>query len=373
MDCFADPLGGVADGPWDELAGDRFYSSAFWLRIVALEPGATSGAVHVELPGGGRAAVPVAAIPDASGQENPHLRWPQLLTERGLPGPSGPGLLVGQRRGYLAHLLATPGADPVRAAAALLDAVRALPYPSQVALYLTTPDVLALREAGVRTAPVALAADALTEIPPGGWEDWVASGSKHQRSRMRSEMRRFAAAGYRVEHRFLPEAYAEVGRLAARTEQRYGIDADPDAYVEGFRRQAELAGARGEVLLCSVGDEPPVGCCFYYRDGDTVYVRAVGFDYERLRDAAEYFVLAGYLPGQLPGVRWLHSGIGSPEAKALRMAQLRPLWLLDLSENSPLLGRDHDVLAHNAAFRTGLAELSPVVADALTADWKPFC
>ena len=37
------------------------------------------------------------------------------------------------------------------------------------------------------------------------------------------------------------------------------------------------------------------------------------------------------------GLRWVHPGIESPDAKALRGAQLRPLWLLDLSEDSVLL------------------------------------
>jgi hypothetical protein len=378
VDFFADPLGGLADEQWDELASDRFYSSAFWLRLVALEPGATSGGIHVPLAGGGRAAVPAAAVADADELPNPHLRWTQLLAERGLPNPPPGGLLIGQRRGYLAHLLRTPGADPAAAAAGLLDAVRSVPLPAgggaRVALYLTTPDVLALRAAGVRTMPVALAADAWIEIPHGGWDAWLASHSMNMRRRVRKEARQFENAGYQVVRRPLPEVYAEVGRLTARTEQRYGIPADPDAYVEGFRKHAELAGDRAEVLLCAVGDEPPVGCVLFVRDGDTVYLRAAGFDYDRLRGVGEYFNLAYYTPARFAGVRWLHAGIGTPDGKALRGAELRALWLLDLTADSPLLGRDDAVLAHNSDFRARLAELSPVVAGALVEpDWKPFC
>lgn len=378
MDYFADPLGGLTDAEWDALAGDRFYSSAFWLRLVALEPGATSGGVHVNLAGGARAAVPVAAVTNTGELANPHLRWPELLGERGLPSPPAHGLLVGQRRGYLAHLLHTPGTDPVAAAAELLAAVRSLPLDSgdgaRVALYLTTPDVLALRAAGVRTLPVALAADAWIEIPPGGWDAWLASLSKKRRRRAREEVRDFEAAGYRVEHRPLPDAYTEVGRLTSRTEQRYGIPADPADYIEAFRRHAELAGDRAEVLLCAVDDEPPVGCLLYMHEGDTVYVRAVGFDYERLRGVGEYFNLTYYIPARFPGVRRLHMGMGTPDAKALRGADLRALWLLDLSADSPLHGRDAEVLAHNSAFRDQLAALSPAVAGALVdEDWKPFC
>jgi len=233
--------------------------------------------------------------------------------------------------------------------------------------------VLALRAAGVRTMPVALAADAWIGIPPGGWDAWLASRSPKLRRRVRLETRAFEAAGYRIERRPLPEVYAEVGRLTAHTERRYGIPADQDAYIEAFRKHAELAGDRAEVLLCAVGDEPPVGCVLYVREGDTVYLRAAGFDYDRLRGVGEYFNLTYYTTARLPGVRWLHAGIGTPDGKALRGAELRALWLLDLSEDSPLLGRDDEVLAHNAAFHSRLADLSPAVAKALVErDWKPF-
>lgn len=383
-DYFTDPLGGLTDAEWDETAEGRFYSSAFWLRLVALEAGAISGGLHVPLPGGGRAAVPVAAT-EPDGMSNPHLRWHDLLTEKGLPSPSAGGVLVSQRRGYLADLLATPGADRAGAAAALLEAVRALPDPhgpsgepsgpARVAMYFGTQDVLALRAAGVKALPVVLTADASLEIPEGGWDEWLRTmGSRHRRQRVRSEVRKFEQAGYRVEHRVLRDCYADVGRLAARTEQRYGIDGSAEAYIEAFRKHADLAGDRAEVLLCSVDGEPPVGCCFYVRDKDTVYLRAVGFEYEQLRGAAEYFNLAYYIPARMPGVRRLHAGIATPGGKALRGAVLEPLWLLDLTPDSPLEGHEAAIRAHNAAFLKDLEGDSGAVAAAVsTEEWQDLC
>jgi hypothetical protein len=372
-DWFADPLGGLGDAAWDELAGDRFYSSAFWLRVCDLEGGGVAGGVHGALSGGGHAAVPVLAVGD---NPHPNVRWADLLAARGLPSPPSRGLLVGHRRGYLAHLLATPRADPVEAAAVVLAAVRrARPpvpdAPARVALYLTTPDVQAWRAAGVRAVPVALAADAQIEIPDGGRETWLRSLGPHRARRVRSEARRFERAGYRVEHRALGESYADVARLAFRTEQRHRGASDPAPYLTGFRRQGEMAGARAEVLLCSTAEGRPVGCCLFYRHRGTVYLRAVGFDYEGLAGAFEYPTLAYYLPAGLPGVRRLHAGIESPEAKALRGARLRPLWLLDLSERSPLEECADEVRAHNAAYRERLAAIAPTVAAAMhREDWE---
>ncbi|AGP59503.1 GNAT family N-acetyltransferase [Streptomyces rapamycinicus] len=378
-DTFADAIGGLGDTEWDRLADGRFYSSALWLRQCAfLEPGSVSGGLHVETPGGGRAAIPVAAVTD---EANPQLRWHDLLTARGLPAPEPGGLLIGQRRGYLAHLLTGEGTDRTEAAAAVLDAVRALRSPlhedskiARVAMYLTTEDVRALRAAGVRTAPVALSTDAWIGIPPGGYHAWLESLSAHRARRIRSEVRKFERAGYEVEHRTLADCWQDVARLLARSLLRYGRTVDVAPIAESFREQGELAGSRAEVVLCSRAGEPPVGFCLYYRCGDTVYLRALGFDHDQLVSAAEYFNLTYYTQVRLPGVRWLHAGTETAEGKALRGATLRPLWLLDLSEDSPLAGYDEEIREHNRAMLDRLRDSSPAISDALEYElWKPYC
>lgn len=368
-DYFTDPLGGLSEQDWDDLAGPHFYSSTLWSRLCALAPGATPGGLHVDLPGGGRAAVPIAAVHDES---NPHSRWTDQLTKRDLPAPPPNGILVGQRRGYLTHLLTTANRD--EAAKHLLAALRELKADACVAMFLTTPDVLLLRDAGVSAMPVALTTDAWIEIPPGGWDAWLDSLSSHRARRIRGEARRFERAGYQVQHQTLREAYPDVARLLARTEARYGREVDVDALTRSFRNQGALAGDRAEVLLCGRETGPALGFCLYYRWHDTVFLRAVGFDYENLDGAGEYFNLTYYLPARLPGVRWLHAGIESPEAKAARGASLRPLWLLDLAEDSVLNGHDAKVRRHNHAFLDHLRNSSPLVAGALDEPlWAEFC
>ncbi|MFJ9036725.1 GNAT family N-acetyltransferase [Streptomyces sp. NPDC102406] len=377
-DTFADAIGGLGDTEWNRLADDRFYSSALWLRVCALDPGGVSGAVHVTTPAGDRAAVPVAAVTD---EPTPDLRWHDMLTARGLPAPEPGGLLIGQRRGYLAHLLTSDGADRVEAAAEVVDAVRAVRSPlhagakfARVAMYLTTADVTTLRAAGVRTTPVALKTDAWIEIPPGGFPAWLDSLSAHRARRIRSEIRKFERAGYVLEHRTLTESWQDVARLLARSFLRYGRAVDVAPMAESFRRQGELAGARAQVVLCSRSGEEPVGFCMYYRCGDTVYLRALGLDHERLVSAAEYFNLTYYMAARLPGVRRLHAGTETAEGKALRGATLRPLWLLDLTEDSPLAGYDDEIRAHNRALLTRLRDSSPAISGALEYElWEPYC
>jgi hypothetical protein len=377
-DTFTDAIGGLGDDEWDRLADGRFYSSALWLRVCALDPGSISGGLHVATPGGGRAAVPVAAVTD---EPTPDLRWHDMLAARGLPAPEPGGLLVGQRRGYLAHLLTEEGTDRTEGAAAVLDGVRALRSPlhdesaiARVAMYLTTEDVATFRAAGVRTVPVALKTDAWIDVPAGGYPAWLDSLSAHRARRIRSEVRKFEQAGYELTHRTLAECWRDVARLLACSLRRYGRTVEVAPMAESFRRQAELAGSRAHVVLCARDGEPPVGFCLYYRCGDTVYLRGLGLDHDRLVSAAEYFNLTYYMAVRLPGVRRLHAGTETAAGKALRGATLRPLWLLDLADDSPLAGHDEQIRAHNRALFTSLRDSSPAVAGALDHElWQPYC
>ncbi len=97
-------------------------------------------------------------------------------------------------------------------------------------------------------------------------------------------------------------------------------------------------------------DRWPFGFCLYYVWGDTLFLRWGGLDYPRLVGAAEYFNVMYYSQVALApelGVRWIHAGIKSPDAKALRGAELRPLWLVDLAEDSPLAQERDAVRRHN--------------------------
>jgi len=379
---FADPLGGLSDATWDAMAGDRFYSSSLWLRLCELAGGSVSGAVHIGLPSGGQAGMPIAMVED---EPNPHLRWHDLLYSRDLPAPRPGGLLVGQRRGYLGHVLSTPDADSDEAATAVLEAVRSVRAPAgnprhsgrpdlnRVAMYLTTPDVLALRAAGVSAVPVVLKTDAWIGIPPGGWDAWLDALGSHRARRVRNEVRRFERAGYHVEQRSLRDCASDVGRLLACTEAKYGRNVDPAQLTRSFAAQGELAGDDAQVLLCRPLDCPAVGFCLFYRRGDTVYLRAIGFDYEQLRSAAEYFNLVYYIPARWPGVRWLHAGTETPVGKSLRGATLAPLWLLDLTEHSIHIDAGASIREHNLKYFNSLASSSSAVSRALDqSQWDHF-
>lgn len=388
---FGDATGGLKDQEWDALTGDLLYSSRDWLSFCATDVGgrATVGAVHARDRDGALTAVPVTALED---EPNSFYQWHTQMTDRGLPAPGAAGLLLGQRRGYQTNLLRSSDSREATVAE-LLAQVRdvhrdlagsgLLTTPPVdplgcVALFLGTGDVLSLRSAGVSVMPVLLAADAWMPIPASGWTEWLQSlPSKGRRDSVKQEVKAFSCAGYEVVRKELGRCYEQAAELLACTQKRYGHPYDLGVLTESFRRQAAAMGPAAQVLFCARSGEAPVGFCLFYIQGDTLFVRAVGFDYERLRGAAEYFNLAYYETVRLAaehGLRWVHPGIESSDAKALRGARIRPLWLLDLAEDSVLLDSSAEIRAHNADRFARLGDTSSAVAKALERDlFAPFC
>ncbi|MFC4008209.1 GNAT family N-acetyltransferase [Nonomuraea purpurea] len=347
------------------MTSNVFYSSRHWLHFCADMSGAPSGAVSAALPGGGASALPVSRV---EGIANTFYDWRAILGKEGLPGPPPSGLLVGPQRGYQTHLLSTPGAKPADAAAGVRGVLEDVDL-TVMAMFLNSHDTAALKESGVHALPLLLNADAWLHIPGGGWEAWLSSLGKRRREMVRREVRRFAEAGYEITDAPLSAWIDSAARLLASTEAKYGHHNHAASYVRLLTGQVKHLGTAGRVIICAPPHEAPVGYALYYIHGDTLFIRSAGFDYPRLRNAAEYFNVVFYLPIKQAieaGVSWVHAGIESTEAKAFRGAQLRPLWLLDLSRRSVLEDQADAIRSANTRILSTILK-SPFLAKA----WNP--
>lgn len=380
MNSFVTATGGTPPGGWDRLVGPHMYASSNWLSFCHADAPGRVGAVHTGSADRPQAAMPVTAVESMG---NSFYQWHELLTARGLPSPGPRGLMAGQHWGYHTELLHDPALSHDEAAAALLPELRRLaadpatrelagakgqdPVPC-LAMYLGDRTVGAFQRAGVTAPPVLLQLEAWIPVPDGGWEGYLDSLGYKRSVRVRRDRRRFEEAGYRVEHLTLDECCAEAGHLLACTQRRYGHAADAKVLTESFEDQARAMRGRTEVFLARTAEGRPIGFCLYYVWGDSLYLRAAGFDYEALAGAAEYFNVVYYLPlehASERGVRRVHAGIEASEAKALRGGQLHGLWLLDLGEDSVLNGWDEQVAAANARTLRTLVGDSKTVAGAL--------
>jgi hypothetical protein len=336
---------------WDELAGRNFYSSANWLDFCATEYGAVVDAVVAA--GNGTAAevaVPLFSGADVAGSP---YDWNAQLASRSLPTLANGGLLVGPREGYQTQLLrATPRPTP-GAVSQLLTELRARAEEQAcVAMYLNTEDVRLFRAAGVPAPAVLLECDAWLPVPDGGFDTWLAGLRAKRRISVRREVAAFTSAGYQIQHLPLRECSTAIAPLAVCTETKYGHDYVLAEDLATFRNHEKCLGDAAMVALCTL-DDIPVGFCLYYVWRDAIFLRWTGFDYPRLRNAYEYFNLLYYEQLRWAAerkIRWIHAGIKATKGKVLRGAIIRPLWLLDLAANSPLVGAERAVHDHNAAF-----------------------
>lgn len=338
-------LGGLSPATWDQVAGPHFYSTSAWLGYCSAETGTPGEAAVVR---DGDRVVCAAPIRELSGLPAwSRYRWNEHLTEFGLPQLPDKGKLVGPPEGFQTHFLGPKDDESVKR---LVEEIRKADEVS-VAMYLTTEDVLAARRAGVTSEPVLLDADGWVAVPEDGWQGWLASLPKKRRRSARHEDLLFRDAGYEIVHLPLAECVEQLGLPAAATLRKYGHYTTPETELVSLRRTVEHLGDSARVAVCQLRAGEPLGFCIYYVRGDTIFIRWVGFDYDRLVGAAEYFHLVFYdHVKRAPelGVRWIHVGVTSPEAKALHGAELRPLWLLDLSADSVLSAVPDQVRSHNA-------------------------
>jgi uncharacterized protein len=363
---------GLTAGEWDRLAGRHFYSTSRWLSYCSNDIGVPGSAV-VSYAGDDPAwAVPVrelAKVPFWS-----RYRWNDHLTEHGLPLLAPEGVLIGPSEGFQTHFLCAAPDRPVDSLARLIAEVRDRCGRGQscVAMYLTTEDVMAARAAGVLAEPVLLDVDAWIPVPDGGWPAWLDSLPSKRRRRIRHEDRAFAAAGYHVDHLPLAQVCDRIGAASAATLGKHGYETTPESEAAALRRVAENMGDAARVAVCHFGDGDPVGFCVYYLWADVCFGRWAGFDYTRLAGAEEYFNLCYYTQVKRApetGIRWIHAGATAQAAKALRGAELRPLWMLDLTEGSPLERSAGEVRRHNLRMHAQFAQ-DPRIAPRLRQfDW----
>ena len=347
---------------WDELASGRsFYVSADWLRFADTDGVARSRYLGLAAADGGRL---VAALSShwAPGEADADYVAARAL---GLPQVDDGVLTLGGRRGFLSGTLVAPTADHSTTAGHLAELIRhatetantpggtdAANTPSGTDKahtrggtdpahtsgtawwwpYLTSSDADLVLAAGRRLGSPGVhlvGADCVIDVAGTSIDDHVAAlPTRQRRTNFRREAKRFRDSGLEIRRVDLAECRTDLGRLLAAVQRKYGHPQSADEMRARLSRQGEHLAARAVVFGCFAGDVM-VGAALAYRWGDELVLRAVGFDYERLPGADEYAQLAVHAPLRYcyeRGVRRLHLGTASYEAKYRRGARPRPLW-----------------------------------------------
>ena len=320
---------------WDHLAAGRsFYVAADWLRFADTDRLARSQ--YLGLSDGGRlvAALSCHWAPAEIDAAYVAARSLELPSEAPSVGDSAPTL--GGRRGFLSGVLIAPDTENSSAAENIAELIRRTKSASKWWWpYLLSADVDVVIAAGSKLGGPAdlgvylLAADCVIDVVGETVNDHVvALPTRQRRTNFRREEKRFADSGLEIRRVSLDEHWPRLGSLLAAVQQKYGHNQSASEMGTRLRRQWEHLGSRALVFACFDGDVI-VGFALAYQWGVELVLRAVGFDYGKLRGADEYAQLAVHAPLRYcysRGLRRLHLGTASHEAKCRRGARLRPLW-----------------------------------------------
>ena len=312
---------------WDAMAGrTSFYLGTRWLAFQRMleSPGQVH---HVCVRSGDRlvAAVPVFVLDRPSRADyDPRNLFPDVHLPAGEPVT-----LIGGTNGYLSAPLGAGGDSP----ALLLDAVDRIveEHSGGFGWWLYTPsETAAILAARAGVVPrLHEFGECVIELAGNGFDDYLRSLSRSRREAVRRDLRGFAAAGLSLERTRLSTCYELCGSLLVQTMRKYGRDVTADDMVAWLEKLSRASGDTGRVYLCRDGRGQVIGFSLGFSEGDTDYMRASGFDYERAPHVGEYFQLLFYQPARdayARGATALHVGSGSARAKARHGARVRPLW-----------------------------------------------
>jgi uncharacterized protein len=324
----------VDAGSWNELSGAAsIYLSHAWLRHVERTSGAEC-AYLVVLDAEGTL---LGALPTYTAAEsNSNYRTDLILDGR----LSGRHLLAGSCRGYDNDLLVHPSLtddEQDLVLGMLIDAAERraadLGCDDVLFLYLSTEAAARLRRVRAESCPLLLNLDTVLPVQGESIDDYLAALGGRRAYAVRKDMRVFDAAGYTTAIEPLSECWHEAGPLAANVQNRHGKHETVEEARTSLRSQADALDSAG-LAFTARREGKLVALAVHYAWRDKLYGRFVGFDYEALTDAREYFTLYYYLPlrwAYRNGATTLHWGMGSYSAKFRRGARPNPLWAASLT------------------------------------------
>jgi uncharacterized protein len=340
-------------GFWSSFhQGAGVYQSRPWLEFV--QQSAAPAVTYLAATENGQALglMPVYPEPGAPGSG-------YGLTElAGVGSVPETALLCGNRRAYRNEML--PAAPPAggqpgpevlgtltRAAAATSTAASP---PALIFPYVSQECASMLCQAVPDAVPLLCRLDANIRLHGRSFDEYVHDLGQKKASRVRREMRLFERAGYTVGNERLADCWYEAGPL---------------------RRQAELLAGH-DVVFTARRTGRLVALALHYEWNGTLASRVVGFDYDNLAGAMEYFNLNFYQPLEYACARGLSQillGTGSEHAKQQRGATLTGLWTVVAGPGAPPSAGPGSWYEHNTRVRKQLTAAAPVEEQVLSDGW----
>ncbi|KOG27906.1 MULTISPECIES: GNAT family N-acetyltransferase [Streptomyces] len=334
---------------WNALVGaEDFFLSPDWMRVLQDSAGAWMGYLTARTDDGLQAALPMVRAtldsPWSLGRTDLLVRHcadegmdgaAEVLAgfgdmERLMPSMMGGGRHLGRTR-----LMLSPGAGPETAHRILEEAERVAAAEGCRSVCLPYVDATDGVQRAVLHERGYLAHEsgqfASLTLPGEGFMDYALALPARRSRRVRSERRHIEASDVRITLAPLdPADIPRLGALETRLFAKYGMTSwDPKRSEAVLTAAAERLGDRALVAK-AVLDGSIVGFGLVLAHGDSWFAHRAGFDYEAVGKLPLYYELLYYtLADHAPrhGVKTVHYGIGSTDAKVSRGCSLSAQYL----------------------------------------------
>lgn len=305
------------------------------------------------------------------------VTWPvrKLLGENGVRRDEWfPTLLVGGRSGYVNEPLALAPAAAAAVSATSFALAGELGARSGAALYLTRRGADEIAAAADGIVLMLWGVTMRMEIEWDDFGGYVASLNAHRRTTVRRDLKRFAAGDATVTVEPLGPLVEQAASLTANVQRRYGNTDTPESLEAYLHALAEHLDAQSRVFAARRGDDL-VGFGLAFEHERCLYMRLVGFDYERMGDEGLYFEVCYYAPIRYAsehGLEAIDFGAASHRPKLLRGARPSPRFV---AVAAPEACREAVGVATDRWNEGALAwfreELEPFGGSLSAAEWLP--
>lgn len=210
----------------------------------------------------------------------------------------------------------------------LLQTAAELGCRSVALLYVGEPEAADVDQSASRAGYTStlLGAEGVLELADTSWQEYLAGLSKRRRYQARKELRIYQEAGFRTVIRTGPEAFSEdLVALQVAHRLKYGLPGGEE------RVRRDLTTVRDElgdscVVFTAERDGRIGSFTLYLRTRDALFARTGGTapDAKGCYFAVDYHETARWAVEN--GIRRIHYGMASYEAKVTRGCELRPRW-----------------------------------------------
>lgn len=300
------------------------YASARWLRL--LEYGARAPSSHVT--GSQVYGKPVGLLPiyETPPTANPRYDPEHLL--RGLPADRRPvgACFAGPMSGYHWDI---PTDEAVSIPDALTAMLTEVGDSALILPYLTSESAMALARLTSNADVLVEGVDGWLDVRHGCFSDYIDAVPSVLRHAIRRDLAEFRAAGLARACEPLAECADAFAPLAVQTSAKYHVMERAQDLAAYFRSMVDVFG-EDAVVFTARRNGRLVGGTLAFLHEQTIWLRLVGFDYQRMPSAA-YFMLYFHAPVELAcrlSFDHVHLGLCTDRTKRSRGARLEPLWTL---------------------------------------------